>query len=144
MLVCGCGVTLLAAAAGGGLKSTRQAKGKTMKPKSILELKVLNDDIRLRGELDALKMVAMGRQWPQQVQTALEGADKATKKASKEASSQAGERLLALVKQEAESGASGELSEGACSPGFSYSISRHRQRVLLLHAHNQQRGNWNC
>jgi len=108
MLACGCGVTMLAAAASGVMQPKGQAKRKKTKPKSTLELKVLNDDVRLQNELVALKMVAVGGRWPPQVQAALEAADKASEKASKEALSQAGERLLALVKQEAENGASGE------------------------------------
>jgi len=85
-----------------------QGRERVEKPKRLLELKLLNDKVRLRGETAALKTLGGSPKWPQPVQLALQSADKAAQKAKKEEAEELGKKLSVEVKAELAHGSSSE------------------------------------
>mmetsp|Transcript_52509 Transcript_52509/g.169412 ORF Transcript_52509/g.169412 Transcript_52509/m.169412 type:complete len:523 (-) Transcript_52509:481-2049(-) len=99
------GVAMLAIAQRGGLP---QGSQKTKLPKRLLELKLLNEDVLLKGDMEELDKLGARRKWPSAVQLAFASADKlALEKRQKIREAQA-EKLLASVKDELASGATGK------------------------------------
>ena len=77
----GCGSALLALAAKGELQ--RPAR-KASKAKPLLELKLIDTESLLKGELEALAKLEAPRSWPKKVELALKAADEAARQARQE------------------------------------------------------------
>jgi len=96
-----CGAALLAVAAKGELPAS---KGKIEKPKRLLELKLLNEQIRLKADVEALGKVGSDRQWSSAVQQALQSSDKLAKEEASKIAKQRDKDMLAAIKSEIEAG----------------------------------------
>lgn len=90
------GVAMLALAAKGELP---QAKEKASKPKPVLALKLLNEEVRLKAELDSLKKIQASRKWPADVEAVLAAAEKKAKESAKEKETEQKKELLAEVER---------------------------------------------
>mmetsp|Transcript_133713 Transcript_133713/g.257308 ORF Transcript_133713/g.257308 Transcript_133713/m.257308 type:complete len:535 (+) Transcript_133713:58-1662(+) len=90
------GVAMLALAAKGEVPKSKQ---KASKPKPMLELKLLNDEVRLKAEMDSLKKLQASRKWPADVEAALAAAEKKAKETAKEKETKQKKDLLAEVER---------------------------------------------
>lgn len=98
-----CGVGLLALAAKGELPAS---KGKSDKPKRLLELKLLNEQVRLKADVEALSKVGSDRKWPSQVQQVLQTSEKLAKEEARKEAEQRDKDMLVAIKSEMEAGTS--------------------------------------
>lgn len=118
------GAALLAVAGRGGLPQPRR---KSVVAKRLLDMKLLNEDVRLRGELDELDKFGSRRKWPEAVNRILAEADKAAKERDAKARVVQADELLAAVKSELSTGASAETVRRRLRPRvfvFDWAVSQ--------------------
>lgn len=103
-----CGLALLAVAAKGEVPTGSSGARPSPKPKRVLELKLLNEEVRLCSDLKALQELHAKRQWPLAVQTALSVADKSAAEAARAADASREEEVLKMIKEELAAGTSSD------------------------------------
>ena len=101
----GCGGALMALAANGKLPNPKQDQSSKAKP--LLELKLLNNGHRLKGELEALAKLEAPKALPKDVEQALSAADEASRQARQAVAEDRQKALLAEAETAIAAGADG-------------------------------------